>query len=114
MKEIKKSNSVVDQLSENENIKPSPGKIFTMKDVLSTKDSKVETKNKIKGRMDSTVRVHKETRIKLNLLTKFSGEDVVDDIINRMMDDFIINVLSKEDKKLFLAMVDKELNSNKS
>lgn len=112
MKEIPRSKPLDQKLAENETIKATPHQIYTMKDVLSTKqDTTVDEKSKI--RMDSTVRVFKETRIKLNLLTKFIGDDNVDEAINKMFDDYVMTNLSKENRKLLLMMVEVEMNKTK-
>lgn len=101
MKPIVKSNPLEKDLENRGSV--NPNQVFTMKDVLSTKDTKK------KERKDTTVRVFQDTRLKLNLLNQFADTDNVDDLINKMMDEFIPTNMSKENKKLFNMMLEIEM-----
>ncbi|MFF3146809.1 hypothetical protein ACFVRU_35110 [Streptomyces sp. NPDC057927] len=101
MKQIAKSNPLEKDLENRGSV--NPNQVFTMKDVLSTKDTKK------KERKDTTVRVFQDTRLKLNLLNQFADTDNVDDLINKMMDEFIPTNMSKENKKLFNMMLEIEM-----
>lgn len=107
MKPIQKTNSLEKTLENNDQAKLNPNQVYTIKDVLSTKEEKT------KKRKDTSVRVFKDTQIKLNLLNQFSNTDNVDDLINRMIDEFIPENLSKENRKLFNMMLEIELNKTK-
>lgn len=103
MKQIKKTNVLEQKLDE---APITPQKVFTMKDVLTTKDDS-------KPRKDTSVRVFQDTRVKLNLLIQFLDIENVDILINKMIDDFVPEALPRETKKLYNMMLEIELNKLK-
>lgn len=112
MKPIKRSSSLEETLANNEKNVSNPGKIYTVKDVLSTKPDKIKSKKEFKHK-ETSVRVFKETQLKLKLLTQFIGTDHVDDLINQLIDYYLPDNMSKENKKIYLTMLEIALNQEK-